>query len=49
VLGNGLPPGIESHAAMMEGGGCSRAGKHIGSFYQQWEQGSFMVRKSKIL
>ncbi|RGP77636.1 hypothetical protein FLONG3_4209 [Fusarium longipes] len=49
VLGNGLPPGIQSHVAMMEGESCSRAGKHIGSFYQQWEQGSFMVRKSKIL
>lgn len=49
VLGNGLPPGIESHSAMMEGQGCARAGKHIGSFYQQWERGSFMVRKSKIM
>ncbi|KAK6706043.1 hypothetical protein SNK03_009865 [Fusarium graminearum] len=49
VRGNGLTSGLESYAAMMEGDGCSRAGKHIGSFYQQWERGSFMIRKSKMM
>ncbi|GKT98822.1 hypothetical protein FLAG1_00759 [Fusarium langsethiae] len=49
VRGNGLPPGIEPYAAMLEGESCLRAGKHIGSFYQQWEQGSFMIRKSRMM
>ncbi|KAG8667341.1 hypothetical protein FPOAC1_012169 [Fusarium poae] len=49
VLGNGLSLGIESYTATMEGEGCSRARKHIGSFYQQWERGSFMIKKSKMM
>ncbi|KAF4342377.1 hypothetical protein FBEOM_3669 [Fusarium beomiforme] len=49
VLGNGLHVGMESHAAVKDGEGCSRVRKHISPFYQQWEQGSFMFQKSKFL
>ncbi|KAF5660183.1 hypothetical protein FDENT_13791 [Fusarium denticulatum] len=49
VLGNGLPTGMEGHAAVREGEGCSRVRKHISPFYQQWEQGSLMFQKSKFL
>ncbi|KAF5704644.1 hypothetical protein FGLOB1_8455 [Fusarium globosum] len=49
VLGNGLHTGMESHAAVREGEGCSRVRKHISPFYQQWEQGSLMFQKSKFL
>nr|CEG04329.1 unnamed protein product [Fusarium clavum] len=49
VLGSGLPLGIGSHAIARDSQGRSRAGKQISSLYQQWEHGSFMIRKSKVL
>ncbi|KAF4943538.1 hypothetical protein FSARC_14897 [Fusarium sarcochroum] len=50
VLGNGLPAGMEGHAAVREGEGCSRLRKHMSPLYQHWEQGSFLLqKKSKFL
>ncbi|KAM5348752.1 hypothetical protein ACJ41O_008575 [Fusarium nematophilum] len=50
VLGNGLPAGMEAHAAVKSGEGCARLRRHMSPFYQHWEQGSFLFHgKSKFV
>ncbi|KAF4971563.1 hypothetical protein FZEAL_9808 [Fusarium zealandicum] len=46
LLGNGLPAGMEGHAAVKTGEGCARLRRHITPFYQNWEQGSFQFHSA---